>query len=187
MEKVSLKPSTAVYPAPTAVISVGNMDDANLITLAWVGNLASDPPVVGISVRPSRHSYAYLEETGEFVVNLPNADQRHIVDFCGTRSGKNMNKWTQMQLTKLPGTKTKVPLLGEFPVNIECRVTNKVELGSHWLYLGEVLAVHVSKDCMDGKKVDVSKLKPLAYMPLDSKYYEIKDAPAGKFGESIVV
>ncbi|MHA1730415.1 MAG: flavin reductase family protein [Promethearchaeota archaeon] len=184
MKKVALKPTTAVYPTPAAVLSVGSMSNSNLVTLAWVGNLASEPPVVGISIRPSRHSFGFIEDSGKFVVNLPDADQVHVVDFCGTRSGKDVDKWAELGLTKVPGTETGVPLVGEFPVNVECKVVERVELGSHVLFLGEVLAVHVSEDRLTDGRVDPAKLKPLAYVPQGHAYHDLVEKPRGKFGDS---
>jgi len=180
--KKIFEPTTMFFPMPTAVISVGTLEVANLITLAWVGTVASTPAAIGISIRPSRYSYDILNETGEFVVNIPDVSHIRIVDYCGTRSGRDEDKWEVLNLTKGKPVKTQVPLLEEFPINIECKVIKTEDLGSHRRYIGKVLAIHANEDVLSDGKVDPLKLNPILYS--FRKYFELKNAPLEKEGYS---
>lgn len=165
MAKVTRGPTTALYPLPAVMVSCGTGKEANIITLAWVGTLCSDPPTIGIGVRPSRHSHGLIQEVGEFVVNLPRADQVRWVDHCGTVSGRDEDKWASCGFTRTDGTEVGVPLIGECPVNIECRLVQTVRLGSHDLFIGHVVAVQMDDDVLDdGGRLDVKRMEPLTYM-----------------------
>lgn len=183
MPKKIFEPATMFFPMPTAVISVGTWESANLITLAWVGTVASTPPAIGVSIRPSRYSYDILNKTGEFVVNIPDVSHLRIVDYCGTRSGRNEDKWEVLNLTKGKPSKTQVPLLEEFPINIECKVIKTEDIGSHRRYIGTVLAIHVDEDALSDGKVDPLKLNPILYS--FRHYFELKNIPLEKEGYSI--
>ena len=152
MGKELWKPGNMLYPLPAVMVSLADQEGhPNIITLAWVGTVCTNPPMVSISVRPERYSYPILKETGEFVINLTTAELVRAVDFCGVRSGKDVDKWAEMKLHKLPAEKVKAPMLEESPVNIECKVTQILELGSHDMFLAEVVAVHVDDRYMDEK------------------------------------
>ena len=138
MKKIALNTGTTAFPMPAAVISVGIGEEANLITLAYVGKVCLKPPIIAISINPSRHSYGLIEKHGEFVINYPTKDQLKEMDYCGTRSGRDVNKWDELNLTKEQGLVVKVPMVKEFPWNMECKVIKRIELGSHVCYFGEV-------------------------------------------------
>ena len=144
------KPGNMLYPLPAVLVSVADRQgNANLFTVAWTGTVCSDPPMVSISVRPERYSYHMIEETGEFVVNLTTEALACATDYCGVKSGRDVDKWGAMKLTPLKGEHVQAPMVAESPVNLECRVTRKLELGTHHMFLAEVLAVHVDETYMD--------------------------------------
>ena len=147
MAKIAKPGSTVLYPVPAVLVSCG-FEQANIITIAWVGTVCSDPPAVSISVRPERFSHRLLVEGGEFVVNLPRADQAPIVDFCGHVSGRDLDKWQACKLTQAAATKVGVPLIAECPVALECRIIQHLTLGVHDLFVGEVLAVQVDEEVL---------------------------------------
>ena len=137
------KPGNMLYPLPAVLVSVADRQgNANLFTVAWTGTVCSDPPMVSISVRPERYPYHMIEETGEFVVNLTTEALACATDYCGVKSGRDVDKWGAMKLTPLKGEHVQAPMVAESPVNLECRVTRKLELGTHHMFLAEVLAVH---------------------------------------------
>ena len=146
MKKIK-SPSTALTPVPAVLVTVASADGRdNIITLAWVGTVNSEPPMISISVRPSRYSHRLLEETGEFVVNLPTEDMVRELDLCGMVSGRDQDKFELCGFGRESASEVKAPLIDRCPVNIECVVRNKMSLGSHDLYIGEILAVHVDGD-----------------------------------------
>jgi len=162
---VSCGPSTSTPEALRLRASSGNVGRPNIITLAWVGTLCSDPPAVGIGVRPERFSHDLIEEVGEFVVNLPRADQVSVVDYCGQVSGREVDKWAACGLTPLPASKVRPPLIAECPVALECRVIHRLALGAHDLYVGEVLAIQVDEAMLTAQgHIDYEKIQPLAYV-----------------------
>ena len=165
MGKQNFKPGNMLYPLPAVLVSVADKDgNSNLLTIAWTGTICSDPPMVSISVRPERYSYHMIEETGEFVINLTTEELAFATDYCGVKSGKNVDKWKDMKLTKIPGEKVNVPMVKESPVNIECRVTEKKELGTHHMFLAEVVAVHADEKYMDENgRFHLNDAKPLVY------------------------
>jgi len=159
------KPGTALYPVPVALVTcIDESERPNVITLAWVGVVCSEPPQIGISVRPGRHSHPMIERTGQFVAAIPSEDLLHATDFCGVVSGRNVDKFAEAGLTALPATRVKPPLIAECPVNIECLVRHKLSLGTHDLFIGEVVAVHVDQAVLDEKgSIDFAKARPIAY------------------------
>ena len=174
MSKVTRKATTVLYPLPAVLVSCGVGDRANIITLAWAGTLCSEPPLVGIGVRPGRHSYGLLKETGEFVVNLPRTTQVRWTDYCGEVSGRDVDKWAACGFTPAPGTEVQVPLIAECPVNIECRVQQTLSLGTHDLFIGQILAVQMDDGVLDERgRLDIAKAEPFAY--LNGKYRRIGD------------
>lgn len=159
-----LAPSTALYPLPVVLVSCGDyMGERNVITLAWVGTVASEPPAVAIGVRPTRFSYGLIQRYGDFVINLPTAGQVEILEYCGSVSGRSEDKFEKAGLTAERAENVRAPLVAEFPVNIECKVKDRISLGSHDLFIGEVLAVHIDPKVMTGGEVDPQKMDPVAY------------------------
>lgn len=159
-------PYTALFPIPAVLVTASSGDGKdNIVTLAWVGTVNSEPPMLSISVRKSRHTHRLLEETGEFVVNLPGADIVKEVDMCGMVSGKDEDKFALCGFSRQPASRVKAPLIDRCPVNIECAVRNRLSLGSHDLYIGEIMAVHVDEAILEGGRIDLNKMKPLAYAP----------------------
>jgi flavin reductase (DIM6/NTAB) family NADH-FMN oxidoreductase RutF len=181
--KTKKKPSTYLYPVPVVLVTCG-VEEPNIITLAWVGTVCSDPPLVGIAVRPERHSHHLIEEHGEFVVNIPGEDLLEATDRCGQLSGRDVDKFAATGLTPQPASEVKTPLIAECRVNMECKVRQKLELGAHDLFLGEVVAVHVEEAYLDdaGRRVDYGKVKPFV---LTFAEYRGLTEPLGDYGFSV--
>lgn len=173
-----------LYPLPVVMVSVADKDGHNnIITIAWAGTVCSNPPMVSISVRPERYSYDIIKETKEFVINLTTKDLTYATDYCGVKSGRDVDKFKEMGLTALPGKEVKAPLIAESPVNIECKVTQVIPLGSHDMFLAEVVAVHVDEKYMDEKgKFHLDKAEPIAYSHGD---YLATGELLGTFGYSV--
>ncbi len=184
MAKQLWKPGNMLYPLPVVMVSVADKEGKNnIITIAWAGTICSNPPMVSISVRPERYSYDIIKETGEFVINLTTKDLTYATDYCGVKSGRDVDKFKEMGLTALPGKEVKAPLIGESPVNIECKVTQVIPLGSHDMFLAEVVAVHVDEKYMDEKgKFHLDKAEPIAYSHGD---YLATGELLGTFGYSV--
>ena len=152
MAKQTWKPGNMLYPLPAVMVSVrGKNGEDNIITVAWAGTVCTNPPMVSISVRPERHSYEMMKESGEFVINLVTKKLVRATDYCGVRSGRDVDKFREMKLTKAKAEKVSAPLIAESPVNIECRVTECKELGSHHMFIAEVVAVHIEDSYLDEK------------------------------------
>lgn len=184
MAKQLWKPGNMLYPLPVVMVSVADKEGRNnIITIAWAGTICSNPPMVSISVRPERYSYDILKETSEFVINLTTKDLTYATDYCGVKSGRDVDKFKEMGLTALPGKEVKAPLIAESPVNIECKVTQVIPLGSHDMFLAEVVAVHVDEKYMDEKgKFHLDKAEPIAYSHGD---YLATGELLGTFGYSV--
>ncbi len=183
MDKIRLSTGIAAFPMPAAVISVGIGDDANLITLAYVGKVCLKPPIIAISIQPRRHSYQLIENHGEFVINYPTINQLREMDYCGTRSGRDVNKWEELNLTKEKGSVVRVPLVKEFPWNMECKVIQRTELGSHVCYFGEVVAVHSDSKFVKNDNIDPDKINTFAY--ISGNYIGLEKGFIGKHGFSL--
>lgn len=181
--KVQINKGTTPIVSPAVVVSVGTGSDSNLITLAWVARVVSKPPIMSISVRPSRHSFSLLNDLEEYVINIPFSNHVREMDFCGTRTGKRIDKWKELGLTQEKATKVRVPLIKEFPINIECKVIQKVEHGTHVLFLGEVQAVNVAEDLTDKGNLIPEKLDEVVYIPRN--YYGLKREPLEQQGFSV--
>ena len=163
--KETWKPGNMLYPLPAVMVSVtdGQGND-NIITVAWTGTVCTNPPMVYISVRPSRYSYEMIKKTGEFVINLTTEELAFATDYCGVRSGRDVDKFKEAHLTREPAQFVKAPMIKESPVSIECRVTEVKELGSHHMFLAEVLAVHAQQEYIDkNNKFQLNKAKPIVY------------------------
>ena len=165
MGKQLWKPGNMLYPLPVVMVSLADRDGRpNIITLAWVGTVCTNPPMVSISVRPERYSYPILKETGEFVINLTTKELAFATDYCGVKSGRDVDKFKEMGLTPIPASGVKAPMIKEAPVSIECRVKEIRELGSHHMFLAEVVAVHADERYMDeNNRFDLNRARPLVY------------------------
>ncbi len=184
MAKEIWKPGNMLYPLPVVLVSVADAAGRNnIITLAWAGTVCSEPPMVSISVRPERHSYGALKETEEFVLNLTTRELVFATDYCGVKSGRDVDKFRQMHLTALPASKVKAPLIAESPVNIECRVREVKALGSHDMFLADVLAVHADEKYMDeNHKFHLERAEPIVY---SHGSYFVCGEQLGTFGYSV--
>lgn len=183
MSKLKWKPGTLVYPLPPVMVSCGNMENSNILTVAWTGILCTNPAMTYVSIRKERHSYDMIKSRGEFVINLASADLARTVDFCGVKSGKDIDKFNECNLTKEKGSEVSAPMIKECPINIECRVTNIKELGSHDMFMAEILAVNVDEKYLDETgRFDMDACNLLAYS--HGQYYELGKR-LGKFGFSV--
>lgn len=166
MGKQIWKPGNMLYPLPAVMVSVGDRDgNRNIFTVAWTGTVCTNPPMAYISVRPERYSYHMIEESGEFVINLTTEKLAQAADFCGVRSGRDLDKWKECRLTeRMAHSLRYAPCIEESPVNIECRVVKTEKLGSHHMFLGEVTAVQVDDAYMDENgKFDLNRTGLIAY------------------------
>ena len=173
-----------LYPLPAVMVSCRRGDEKpNIITVAWTGTVCSDPAMVYISVRPERYSYDIIRESGEFVINLTTESLAEVTDWCGVRSGRDVDKFAQMHLTPVPSKYVSVPSIAESPVNIECRVKQVIPLGSHDMFLAEVLGVTADADYMDENGYfDLAASAPLVY---SHGAYFGQGKKIGKFGFSV--
>lgn len=185
MSKINFKPGTMVYPVPTVMVSCGTSEDeCNIITIAWTGTVCSDPPMTYISVRKERHSYGLIMKSKEFVINLATEQLAFAADFCGVKSGKDIDKFKAMNLTPIPSEIVGSPMIKECPVNIECKVVQVIELGSHDMFIAEVAAVHADESLLDGSgKLDLEKSKLICYS--HGQYYGLSKS-LGRFGHSVM-
>lgn len=179
------KPGNMLYPIPAVMVSCQREGEKpNIITVAWAGNVCSSPAMLSISVRKERYSYAILKETGEFVVNLTNRKLAYATDWCGVRSGKDYDKFKEMHLTPLESRFVSAPGIAESPVNIECKVRNVLELGSHDMFVAEVMGVTVDEKLLDNKgKFDLRAADLISYS--HGEYFTLGEK-IGKFGYSVV-
>ena len=183
--KQDWKPGTMVYPLPAVLVSCGDSpENYNLITVAWTGTLCTNPPMCYISVRPERHSYDLIRKNMEFVINLTTEDLAYATDWCGVRSGRDYHKFEEMKLTPGPARMVKAPIVEESPLCIECRVKEIISLGSHDLFLADVLNVKADEKYLDPEtgKWSLEASNPLVY--LHGGYYKLGDK-IGKFGWSV--
>lgn len=166
IQKESWKPGTVLAPLPPVLLSCGSRGEgeANIITIAWAGTVCSDPPMVSFSIRPERHSFAIIEKTRECVINIPPASEAKHVDWCGMVSGRDVDKFEHTGFTQGKSTHLRCPHIIECPINIECRVRKTMSLGSHVLFIAEVVAVQVSKRHIDANgRLDIEDCALLAY------------------------
>ena len=183
MAKVIWKPGTFLYPLPAVLVSCGTMEKSNIITVAWTGIINTNPAMVYISVRPSRYSYKLIKEQGEFVINLTNKELAKATDWCGVRSGSKFDKFKEMKLHKEKANFVKCPMIKESPVSVECKVKEIKELGSHHMFIAEVLAINSDEKYINDKGAfDISKCNLIAYS--NGHYYQM-GKKIGKFGFSV--
>jgi len=183
--KVNWKPGTLIYPLPAALISCGSStEDYNLFTVSWMGTICSNPPMCYISVRKERHSYNLIKESGEFVINLTNEDMAFATDWCGVRSGKDYNKFAEMKLTPVKGEMVNAPIVKESPLCIECRVKEIIELGSHDMFISDVINVQADSQYID-PETDTFKLSDAKLIAYSHGHYYKLGEEIGKFGWSV--
>lgn len=184
MGKQLWKPGNMLYPLPVVMISTADRNGRpNIITVAWAGTVCTNPPMVSISVRPERYSYHILKDTGEFVLNLTTRELAFATDYCGVKSGQEVDKFKELHLTALPSDSVKPPIIAESPVNMECRITERKPLGSHDLFLAEVVAVHADEKYMDkNNKFHLEWAQPIVYS--HGTYFTCGE-PIGTFGYSV--
>ena len=182
MEKIAWQGGALIAPIPAVMVSCGDMEKSNIITVAWCGITNTVPPKTYISVRPSRHSFNIIKESGEFVINLVPATLAKTADFCGVYTGKKVDKFEKCALTKEKASKVSVPLIGECPISIECKVTDIIPLGSHHMFLADIVAVNVEKRLLEGDKLCINRAHLCAFA--HGEYYKLGER-IGKFGFSV--
>ena len=179
------KPGTMIYPLPAVMISCGETEEEyNILTVSWVGTICTNPPMCYISVRPERHSYEIIKRTGEFVINLTNEELAYATDWCGVKSGKNVNKFNEMKLTPVKAEMINAPIIKESPLCIECKVKEIIPLGSHDMFIADVVNVQADARYIDIEtdKFDLQKAKLIAYS--HGQYYKLGEE-IGRFGWTV--
>jgi flavin reductase (DIM6/NTAB) family NADH-FMN oxidoreductase RutF len=185
MAKISWKPGTMLYPLPAVMVSCGDSPDSyNIITIAWTGILATQPPMTYISVRPERHSFGILERTREFVINLTTRDLVFATDWCGVKSGRQENKFAAMKLTPGPAIHVKAPIIEEAPIHLECRVTEIRPMGSHHVFFAEILGIQADDRFLNPETgfLDIRDAGLICY---SHGVYQEATGYLGKFGFSV--
>lgn len=183
MDKRILKASTLLSPVPLVMVSSGDKDSSNIITIAWTGTVNSEPPMLFVSIRKQRYSHDFIKERGSFVVNLVSQDLVKKADWCGVKSGREFDKFKECQFTRVYSNETNTPMIKESPVNIECKLKDIIPLGSHDMFLAEVLNVYADEKLFDTSgKMDLSKGNLVAYT--HGEYYSL-DKALGFFGYSV--
>lgn len=183
MGKITWNGGALLAPVPAVMVSCGDGEKDNIITVAWTGILSTNPPKTYISVRPSRYSYNIIKETGEFAINLTPSSLVKTADFCGMYTGKKVDKFAKYSLTKEKASKISCPLIGECPISLECKVTDIVPLGSHDMFIADVVAVDVDEVLIgEGGRLHISRAKLSAFA--HGEYFEL-GRRIGKFGFSV--
>lgn len=185
MSKKVFKPGTMLNPVPVVMVSCGDMEKANIITIAWTGIINSEPPMTYVSIRKSRYSHNIVKDTGEFVINLTTEELARQTDFCGVKSGKDIDKFKETGLHMEEGEIVNCPLIKESPVNIECKVIEVKDYPSHDMFIAEIVKVHADDRLFDDKdRLCLDKAGLICYN--HGEYFGIKESPIGKFGYSIM-
>lgn len=185
MSKISWKPGTVLYPVPAVMVSLGNNPkEYNIITVSWTGTINSDPPMCYISVRPGRHSYDILKRNMEFVINLTTKHLAHATDWCGVKSGREFNKFNEMKLTAQKAQKVQAPIIKESPMNIECRVKQIIPLGTHDMFIAEVVAVNAEESLIN-EETGTFELNRARLISYAHGFYYKQGTELGKFGFSV--
>ena len=183
MPKISLKAGTLLAPLPAVLVTCGTKEKANVLTIAWTGIINTIPPMTYISVRPERHSYSIIKETGEFVINLTTSAMAKETDFCGVRSGRDIDKISRCRLHLTAGETVGAPVIEESPLSLECRVTEIKELGSHHMFIAEITKVRLEERFMDSKgKINLQQAGLMAYS--HGEYFAL-GRKLGDFGFSV--
>ena len=175
-----------LYPLPAVLVTVADENGKdNIITVAWAGTVCTNPPMVSISVRPERYSYAMLCETKEFVINLTTEKMAFATDYCGVKSGRDVDKFKEMSLTPEKADVVNCPMIKEAPINLECRVLEVKSYPTHDMFIAEIVTVHADDEIVDGKgKIDMSAAGLIAYV--HGEYFGLKKSPLGRFGYSVM-
>lgn len=183
MSKVTWKSGTFIYPLPAVMVSCGTMEESNIITVAWTGIINTNPAMCYISVRPTRHSYEMIKKTGEFVINLTTKDLAYATDWCGVKTGAKVDKFKEMKLTKERANFVNCPMIKESPVSVECKVKEIRELGSHHMFVAEILGINADEKYInENGAFDISKCDLIAYS--NGNYYSL-GKKIGRFGFSV--
>ena len=183
MSKITWKPGTFLYPLPVVMVSCGTMEESNIITVAWTGILNTNPATVYIAVRPTRYSYPLIKKQKEFVINLTNEKLVKATDWCGVKTGAKVDKFKEMHLHKEKGKFVTCPMIKESPVSVECKVIEVKEMGTHHVFIAEVLAINADTQYIDEKGAfDISKCNLIAYA---NGHYYAMGKKLGKFGFSV--
>lgn len=183
MDKQIWKPGTVIYPVPVVMVSCGNMEEKNIFTAAWTGTVNTNPPMTYVSIRPERHSYDMIRQSGEFVINLVTKDLTYACDYCGVKSGRDVDKFAEMHLTAHKGEQVEAPVIVESPINIECKVKEILPLGSHTMFLAEVVSVSASTQYFDESgKFHFNQSNPICYS--HGGYFTLGNQ-VGSFGYSV--
>lgn len=184
-EKVEFKGSVVLNPVPVVLITSKNKEGKeNVFTVGWIGTVCTKPPMLSISIRPERLSYEYIKETMEFTVNLPSIDMTKAVDYCGVRPGRKFDKIKEMNFTMRKGSNIDVSYIDECPISIECKVKNIIPLGTHDLFIADVVGSHIDKDLIDEKgKIHFEEANLITYC--HGEYFKMDTKALGKFGYSV--
>lgn len=182
-ERTIWKGATLLAPVPAVLVSVGDEGKSNIFTAAWTGIINSQPPKTYVSVRKERYSYEFIKNAREFVINIPSCDLVKQTDWCGVKSGRDFDKWTEMKLTKIKSSKVSVPSIDECPICLECKVTAEQELGTHTMFIADIVSISVKNEMLDkNQKLHIDKCNLLAYA--HGEYFSLGKS-LGTFGYSV--
>jgi len=181
MGKKIVKTKTVLAPLPALLVTCQDSEgNANIITISYAGIVNAEPPMVYISVRPPRFSYNMIKESGEYVINIPGEELLRVTDYCGLVSGRKVNKFEATGLTPMPAEKVKPPIIKECPINLECVTKEVVSLGTHDVFIAEVVAVHATEEALtENGKLDIAKAKPFAFCYDSMQYWSLKEDIGG--------
>ncbi len=185
MKKRSFKPGTMLNPVPVVMVSCGDVNHGNIITVAWTGIVNSDPPMTYVSIRKERYSHEIIKNAGDFVINLTTEELTFATDYCGVKSGRDTNKFKEQKLTPLPAEKVKAPLIAQSPVNLECKVKEIHEYGSHDMFIAEIVNVQAAEEWIDETgRIRLDKAGLICYN--HGEYFGLRRQPLGRFGFSVM-
>ncbi len=181
--KKEVNKTTIFYPVPVAMVSCGNYNnlEKNIITVSWTGIINTEPPMLYISIRQNRHSYDIIKREGEFIINIVTEELAFLADYCGTNSGKNVDKFLETKLTAEKAINLNCPLIKESPVNIECKVKETIDLGTHTMFMANIVSVIAEEEYIKNNAIDIEKIKSICYN--NREYYSLGGS-IGKFGYS---
>ena len=184
MSKKELSPKSILMPLPAVMVScAADGYQPNIITISWIGIVNSEPPMLSISVTPQRFSYNIIKKSGEFVINMTSEKNLEVVDFCGTKSGCDYDKFKTLGLTPIKASKVSAPLIKECPINLECQVRQSSILGTHEMFVAEIVSMHIDEEYLDDRgKPDIDKIKPLVYCPGARQYRGGLTELLGRYG-----
>ena len=185
MKKRSFKPGTMLNPVPVVMVSCGDVNHGNIITVAWTGIVNSDPPITYVSIRKERYSHEIIKNAGDFVINLTTEELTFATDYCGVKSGRDTDKFKEQKLTPLPAEKVKAPLIAQSPVNLECKVKEIHEYGSHDMFIAEIVNVQAAEEWIDETgRIRLDKAGLICYN--HGEYFGLRRQPLGRFGFSVM-